>query len=129
MRSGQMFGKLYVWQLVWPGVWGLLKKPYVPAGPAFVEDELETYRFPITTRTGRMPSGHTSPSPGQNPTERIWRVLSTRPQVQVIPKKMRLQAYFEHPVYQHFNGVQLGSDYNFRLSVAYVLPLGRGDEH
>jgi hypothetical protein len=47
---------------------------------------------------------------------------------QVIPEALGLQAYYELPVYQHFNGVQLGSDYNIRLTAVYMLPLKRSAE-
>lgn len=43
-------------------------------------------------------------------------------QFQVIPKWLRLQLFFETPVYQHFNGVQLGSDFNIRLSLSGLIP-------
>ncbi|MFH1686318.1 MAG: transporter [bacterium] len=43
-------------------------------------------------------------------------------------KALRVQAFFEYPIYQHFNGVQLGSDYNLRLSLAYSIPLAGGEE-
>ena len=49
-------------------------------------------------------------------------------QVQAIPTYLRLHAYYEAPVYQHFNGVQLGSDYNLRFTVSYLLPLAHEDE-
>jgi hypothetical protein len=43
--------------------------------------------------------------------------------VQVIPQALGLQAYYEHPIYQHFDGVQLGSDFNIRVTAVYMLPL------
>ena len=49
-------------------------------------------------------------------------------QVQVIPEKLRLQIYFEQPVYQNFNEIQLGSDYNIRLTAVYRLPLSKSNE-
>ncbi|MFZ5979642.1 MAG: hypothetical protein ACOYVF_03335 [Candidatus Zixiibacteriota bacterium] len=50
-------------------------------------------------------------------------------QVQVIRKWVRLQVFFETPLYQHFDGIQLGSDYNIRLSLAGLIPFGKsGDE-
>lgn len=41
---------------------------------------------------------------------------------------LRVQAFFEYPIYQRFKGVQLGSDYNMRLSLAYSLPLSGSDD-
>lgn len=49
-------------------------------------------------------------------------------QVQVIPEMLRVHAYYEAPVYQHFNGVQLGSDYNLRFTVSYLLPLAHDED-
>jgi hypothetical protein len=50
-------------------------------------------------------------------------------QVQAIPEMLRLHVYYEAPVYQHFNGVQLGSDYNLRFTASFLLPLaGEEDE-
>jgi hypothetical protein len=40
----------------------------------------------------------------------------------------RLQAFFEQPLYQSFEGRQLASDLNLRLSVAYSLPFGSGKD-
>lgn len=48
--------------------------------------------------------------------------------VQVIPEALGLQAYYELPIYQHFNGMQLGSDFNIRLTAVYMLPLKRSAE-
>ncbi len=48
--------------------------------------------------------------------------------VQIIPDVLGLQAYYEHPLYQHFNGIQLGSDYNIRMTAVYMLPLKRSAE-
>lgn len=49
---------------------------------------------------------------------------------QLIPGKTNLQAYFEQPIYQHFSGsgAQLGSSFNFRVSVSYQLPLTRSSD-
>jgi hypothetical protein len=49
-------------------------------------------------------------------------------QVLLIPEVLRMQVFFEQPVYQHFNGEQLGSDYNIRVTAAYTLPLKKSDE-
>jgi hypothetical protein len=49
-------------------------------------------------------------------------------QVQAIPERLRLHVYYEEPVYQHFNGVQLGSDYNLRFTASYLLPLAEAEE-
>jgi len=48
--------------------------------------------------------------------------------VQVIPEVIRLQIFYEQPVYQDFNGEQLGSDYNIRITTVYTLPLKRSTE-
>ena len=49
-------------------------------------------------------------------------------QLVVIPEKLRFQAYFEHPIYQYFNGRQLGGDYNFRLTLTSSFPLAESEE-
>jgi len=49
-------------------------------------------------------------------------------QVQVVPEVLRLQVFYEEPVYQHFNGQQLGSEYNIRLTAVYTLPLKKSPE-
>jgi len=41
---------------------------------------------------------------------------------QLIPNILRVQAFFEWPIYQDFDGEQLGSDFNLRFSVAYSIP-------
>jgi hypothetical protein len=41
---------------------------------------------------------------------------------QIIPKFLRLQAFFEYPVYQHFNGRQLAGDFNLRFSASFSIP-------
>ncbi|MCP4566616.1 MAG: transporter [FCB group bacterium] len=51
----------------------------------------------------------------------LW--LTPGIQYQAIPGKLRLQTYFEMPIYQHFNEEQLGSAYNLRLTAVYSLPL------
>lgn len=56
----------------------------------------------------------------------VWIVPGV--QVQVIPEQLRLLVYFEQPIYQYFNGTQLGSDYNGRVTAAYSLPLGSAEE-
>ncbi|MCK4856492.1 MAG: hypothetical protein KAT58_00825 [candidate division Zixibacteria bacterium] len=56
----------------------------------------------------------------------IWFVPGFK--VQVIPEVLGFQAYYEKPVYQHFHGTQLGSDYNIRLTIAYLLPLTKTTE-
>ncbi|HUU45019.1 MAG TPA: transporter [Acidobacteriota bacterium] len=45
-----------------------------------------------------------------------------------VPETLRLQVFFEQPIYQHFNGEQLGSDFNVRLTVVYTLPLKKSTE-
>ena len=49
-------------------------------------------------------------------------------QVQAIPEVLRLHVYYEAPVYQHFNGVQLGSDHNLRFTASFLLPLAGEEE-
>jgi hypothetical protein len=50
-------------------------------------------------------------------------------QAQVIPEKLRAQLFFETPIYQHFEGSQLGGGFNIRASLAWSLPLaGSGDD-
>ena len=56
----------------------------------------------------------------------LWLVPAI--QVQAIPEKLRLQVYFEHPIYQNFNEIQLGSDYNIRMTAVYLFPLSKSDE-
>ena len=56
----------------------------------------------------------------------IW--FSPGVQFSIIPSYLRLQIFYEMPLYQHFNGEQLGSDFNFRLSLAGLIPLAETDE-
>ena len=56
----------------------------------------------------------------------LWLVPAL--QVVVIPEVMRLQLFFEQPIYQDFEGKQLGSDFNIRLSATCSLPLSKGEE-
>ncbi len=58
--------------------------------------------------------------------EQLWLVPGIH--YKIIPGFLRLQSFFEVPVYQHFNGEQLGSDFNVRFAVAGTIPLGHGDE-
>lgn len=55
----------------------------------------------------------------------VWFVPGVH--VQAIPKIMRVQAFFELPVYQHFNGKQLGSDFNLRFAASFTIPFA-GEE-
>lgn len=48
-------------------------------------------------------------------------------QVQIVPIWLRLHGVFEKPIYQHFNGVQLGSDYSLRISAIGSIPLRRSN--
>ncbi len=56
----------------------------------------------------------------------LWLVPGVR--FEAIPYTLNLQAYVEAAIYQDFNGSQLGSDYNLRLSAVYSLPLKDSDE-
>ncbi|MCK4656505.1 MAG: hypothetical protein KAT85_05715 [candidate division Zixibacteria bacterium] len=56
----------------------------------------------------------------------LWFVPGVK--FQAIPGVLGLQAYLEYPIYQHFNGEQLGGDFNFRLTATYSLPLKKSDE-
>jgi hypothetical protein len=58
--------------------------------------------------------------------DQIW--FSPGVKFQVLPDKLSLQAYYEHPIYQRFNGAQLGSDYNIRLSAIYALQMKKAAE-
>ncbi len=46
---------------------------------------------------------------------------------QAIPEVMRLQAFFELPVYQYFNGQQLGSDFNLHFAASFSIPFAGED--
>jgi hypothetical protein len=61
-------------------------------------------------------------STGRN---QIWIVPGAK--FQILPNRLSAQAYFEHPIFQHFNGAQLGSDYNIRISAIYTQPLEKGE--
>ena len=56
----------------------------------------------------------------------LWFVPGVK--FQAIPGVLGLQTYFELPIYQHFDGEQLGGDFNFRLTATYSLPLKNSDE-
>lgn len=49
-------------------------------------------------------------------------------QVQVIPSLAMVQGYFDYPVYQDFNGRQVGSDFNLLIGMAWSIPLFSGEE-
>ena len=55
----------------------------------------------------------------------IWLVPGLH--YQVIPATMRLQLFGELPLYQHFCGEQLGSDFNLRFSASFSIPFA-GEE-
>jgi hypothetical protein len=48
--------------------------------------------------------------------------------VHILHNALGLQTFYEHPLYQHFSGVQLGSDYNIRLTMVYMLQLKKSAE-
>jgi len=79
--------------------------------------------FSGTVRGEDRQDGESPESTGRH---QLWIVPGL--QAQVIPRWLRLQLYFEAPVYQHFNGTQLGSEYNFRLTAASSIPLFHGEE-
>jgi hypothetical protein len=54
--------------------------------------------------------------------EQVWLVPGI--QYTALLEKLHFYLYFELPVYQHFNGTQLGSEFNLRFSATYALPLG-----
>lgn len=56
----------------------------------------------------------------------VW--LTSGLQVQALPDFLRLHANFEIPIYQHFNGIQLGSDFNIRLTASFMIPLKKTAE-
>lgn len=56
----------------------------------------------------------------------VW--LTPGLQVQAIPNLLRLHGTFELPIYQHFNGIQLASDFNVRLSASFMIPLKKSAE-
>ena len=58
--------------------------------------------------------------------EQLWIVPGVT--AVVVPEALRLQVFFEYPIYQHGNEIQLGSDYNFRVSAVYTLPFSKADE-
>jgi hypothetical protein len=51
----------------------------------------------------------------------LW--LSLGIQYQLLAEKLRLHLNLEKPVYQYFDGTQLGSDYNLRFSCLWSIPL------
>lgn len=51
----------------------------------------------------------------------VWLVPGI--ELQVIPAVLGLQLHCEAPIYQDFNGAQLRSDYNIRVSFSCLLPL------
>ena len=55
--------------------------------------------------------------------------LSPTVQLQLVPQRLRFHIYGDFPIYQHFNGTQLGSDYNIRLSLSYLLSLVSSEEN
>jgi len=49
-------------------------------------------------------------------------------QAVVLPPYLRLQAFFEAPIWEEFTGIQLKSDWNLRFSLTYMLELVGGEE-
>jgi hypothetical protein len=58
--------------------------------------------------------------------EQVW--FSPGVHWQIIPAKLRFQLLYEVPVYQHFDGIQLGGGFNVRASLAWSLPLAHSEE-
>jgi len=79
--------------------------------------------FSGTVRGEDRQDGESLESTGRH---QLWIVPGL--QAQIIPRWLRLQLYFEAPVYQHFNGTQLGSEYNLRLTAASSIPLFHGEK-
>jgi len=79
--------------------------------------------FSGTVRGKDRQDGESLESTGRH---QLWIVPGL--QAQVIPRWLRLQLYLEAPVYQHFNGTQLGSEYNLRLTAASSIPLFHDEE-
>jgi hypothetical protein len=75
-----------------------------------------------TVRAKDRLNGVTEESTGRH---QLWFMPGV--QVQILPGTLRLQAFYEAPLYQHFNGPQLGSDFNARVTVAYLLPLSSSE--
>ncbi len=60
-----------------------------------------------------------------NGRNQIWFTPGVK--VQILPNRLGIQAYYEHPVYQHFIGTQLGSDFNIRFSAIYTIQLKKAE--
>jgi hypothetical protein len=58
--------------------------------------------------------------------DQLW--LSPGAKLQLLPNRLSLQAYYEYPIYQRFNGIQLGSDYNVRLSAIYTWQMKKPED-
>ncbi len=56
----------------------------------------------------------------------LWLVPGV--QLQVIPSYLTVQLFWEQPIYQHFDGWQLGSDFNIRLTTACLVPLSDSED-
>jgi hypothetical protein len=46
----------------------------------------------------------------------------------IVPQLIDLQVFLEYPMYQRFNGQQLASEYNVRVSTTVSIPLSSSDE-
>ena len=77
-------------------------------------------------QTTRTATGSITEEVASTGRHQIWLVPGV--QVQAVPGSLRLQTFLELPVYQHFDGIQVGSHYNLRLSLNYLLPLGSQEE-
>lgn len=58
--------------------------------------------------------------------QQVWLVPGV--QFEVLADKLMLQAFAETPLYQHFNGMQLASDFNIRVTAVGTLPLVKSED-
>ncbi len=108
-HEGYEFGNQFSWSLI--GAWHLVERADMVTGLVASHRAMDIEAGESVQSTGR---------------DQAW--LRLGGQVQVIPGLAMIQGYFDIPVYQKFNGRQIGSDFNVLVGMAWSIPLGSGDE-
>lgn len=86
-------------------------------------------RFDLSIALSGMISGKdTDENIVLNETGRNQLWLTPGIQYQVISNFLRFHVFYEIPVYQHVNGVQLGSSNNIRITLTSMIPLKKSDD-
>jgi hypothetical protein len=93
------------------GTWHLHERADLVTGLVGAHREKDTEDGEAIENTGR---------------DQAWLRVGGR--IQVIPGLAMVQGYFDYPVYQDFNGRQVGSDFNLLVGMAWSVPLFAEEE-